>query len=154
MLPFGQKCPHLLLCYRWKLKILANFLNLPGQGAWQEWLYEVRVQDHSTRVFIYVMNITETSTTVRNLRPNTSYSVKVRAYSPGGRGPWSLDFVGRTLKPRELSNNASRTLPLFFFLKHIVDPWLRPPLIIWYGLFLSVFNSLTTWISLHALECK
>lgn len=70
-----------------------------GQGAWQKWLYEVRVQDHSTKVFIYIMNITDTSTTVRNLRPNTVYSVKVRAYSQGGRGPWSTDFVGRTLRP-------------------------------------------------------
>ncbi|KAH9381223.1 hypothetical protein HPB48_014466 [Haemaphysalis longicornis] len=69
-----------------------------GAGAWQQWLYEIRVQDLSTQVYIYAMNISDTATTVRNLRPDTAYSVKVRAYSPGGRGPWSLDFVGRTLK--------------------------------------------------------
>ncbi|XP_050027352.2 proto-oncogene tyrosine-protein kinase ROS isoform X2 [Dermacentor andersoni] len=69
-----------------------------GAGAWQQWLYEVRVQDQSTQVYIYAMNISETTTTVRNLRPDTAYSVKVRAYSPGGRGPWSVDFVGRTLR--------------------------------------------------------
>ncbi|XP_077540102.1 receptor protein-tyrosine kinase sevenless isoform X2 [Haemaphysalis longicornis] len=69
-----------------------------GAGAWQQWLYEIRVQDLSTQVYIYAMNISDTATTVRNLRPDTAYSVKVRAYSPGGRGPWSMDFVGRTLK--------------------------------------------------------
>ncbi|KAL1483200.1 hypothetical protein MTO96_013085 [Rhipicephalus appendiculatus] len=69
-----------------------------GAGSWQEWLYEVRVQDQSTQVYIYAMNISDTTTTVRNLRPDTAYSVKVRAYSPGGRGPWSVDFVGRTLR--------------------------------------------------------
>ncbi|XP_077488341.1 receptor protein-tyrosine kinase sevenless isoform X1 [Amblyomma americanum] len=69
-----------------------------GAGAWQNWLYEVRVQDQSTQVYIYSMNISDTTTTVRNLRPDTAYSVKVRAYSPGGRGPWSVDFVGRTLR--------------------------------------------------------
>ncbi|KAL3251013.1 hypothetical protein MRX96_055276 [Rhipicephalus microplus] len=67
-------------------------------GSWQEWLYEVRMQDQSTQVYIYAMNISDTTTTVRNLRPDTAYSVKVRAYSAGGRGPWSVDFVGRTLR--------------------------------------------------------
>ncbi|KAH8022561.1 hypothetical protein HPB51_025658 [Rhipicephalus microplus] len=69
-----------------------------GAGSWQEWLYEVRMQDQSTQVYIYAMNISDTTTTVRNLRPDTAYSVKVRAYSAGGRGPWSVDFVGRTLR--------------------------------------------------------
>ncbi|XP_064488538.1 proto-oncogene tyrosine-protein kinase ROS-like isoform X2 [Ornithodoros turicata] len=79
----------------WKSPRLLGGL---GKGAWQKWLYELQVQDHSTRNIIFRLNITETSATVGNLRPNTVYSVKVRAYSRGGKGPWSSDFIGRTLQ--------------------------------------------------------
>ncbi|KAK3864124.1 hypothetical protein Pcinc_030164 [Petrolisthes cinctipes] len=69
---------------------------LMGAGAWQEWLYEVHIQE-SENMIIYRRNISQTSYTATNLRPATFYTVKVSAYSPGGQGPWSQEFRGRTL---------------------------------------------------------
>ncbi|XP_013384581.1 proto-oncogene tyrosine-protein kinase ROS [Lingula anatina] len=37
------------------------------------------------------------SYTMENLQPNATYSVKIRASSDGGNGPWSPTFIGKTL---------------------------------------------------------
>jgi hypothetical protein len=34
---------------------------------------------------------------VYHLRPNITYTIQVRGYSNGEHGPWSTEFVGRTL---------------------------------------------------------
>ncbi|XP_076317469.1 proto-oncogene tyrosine-protein kinase ROS-like isoform X2 [Tachypleus tridentatus] len=69
-----------------------------GSGAWQEWCYEVHLEDQKAGLTIYRKEISETFCTIQNLLPNTHYSVKVRAYNRGGKGPWSDLFDGKTLR--------------------------------------------------------
>lgn len=77
-----------------------KLLGVLGKGAWQDWLYEVQLLDHEMKKF--ETNVSGTSYTFHNLYPNTLYSIKVRAFSPGGKGPWSKAFHGKTLKPSTL----------------------------------------------------
>ncbi|KAG0723722.1 Proto-oncogene tyrosine-protein kinase ROS [Chionoecetes opilio] len=76
----------------WNAPVLPALM---GEGAWQQWRYELHIQDGSRT--IYRNNITTTEYLVANLRPATFYVIKVRAYSQGGRGPWSAEFRGSTL---------------------------------------------------------
>ncbi|CAG0880732.1 unnamed protein product [Darwinula stevensoni] len=69
-----------------------------GQGAWKEWSYEVHVTQVEDSLTIYRRPVNGTGYTMTDLRPDTFYKVKVRAYSQGGMGPWSSDFLGRTLR--------------------------------------------------------
>jgi hypothetical protein len=64
-----------------------------GAGAWCEWSYQVRVSPDNRSY----TNITGTEFTLEGLRPSTSYSVQVLAYS-GGRGPLSPPNRGKTLR--------------------------------------------------------
>lgn len=67
-----------------------------GKGSYGKWMYEVQLTENSLTV--QGINISENVYAISSLKPNTSYSVKVRAYSDGGKGPWSSEFKGSTLK--------------------------------------------------------
>uniref|UniRef100_T1IRG8 receptor protein-tyrosine kinase n=1 Tax=Strigamia maritima TaxID=126957 RepID=T1IRG8_STRMM len=69
-----------------------------GRGAWQKWHYELRVSDKMNNVVYHASNITSLTYTVHNLHENATYYIKVRAYSRSGKGPWSEEFRGRTLR--------------------------------------------------------
>ncbi|XP_071801017.1 proto-oncogene tyrosine-protein kinase ROS-like [Asterias amurensis] len=69
-----------------------------GQGAWQEWSYEIEFLDTAFMDSVLVESIQGVTSTLVNLTAETQYSIRVRAYSTAGRGPWSNRFVGRTLK--------------------------------------------------------
>ena len=55
----------------------------------------VETNDHSSG-----FNAVESNTFVilKNLKPYTSYSIKVRAYTPGGASPYSVTVTARTLE--------------------------------------------------------
>ena len=68
-----------------------------GKGAYQSWFYEISLfEDDGTENEI-LEKVTGAFLEVENLVPNTTYQVKVRAWSKTGSGPWSEVFVGRTL---------------------------------------------------------
>ncbi|XP_035208124.1 proto-oncogene tyrosine-protein kinase ROS-like, partial [Stegodyphus dumicola] len=69
-----------------------------GKGSWQKWLYEIELLDRRSTLTVFGVSISSNAYDVSNLKPNTTYSVKVRAYSDGGKGPWSSEFTGTTLK--------------------------------------------------------
>ncbi|CAM1295286.1 sev (predicted) [Pycnogonum litorale] len=72
-----------------------------GVGAWQNWKYEMRVSPADNQHFtIYKSNISDLQYIVNNLKPSTKYSIKVLAYSLGGKGPSSSTFTGTTF-PKE-----------------------------------------------------
>ena len=87
---------------------------LSGRGAWQQWKYEVEVQEvgtqqniqnsHNRTSFLDTVNLT-----VENLRPDTLYRFRVRAYTePGGLGPWCPFVKSMTLRAGEkiITGNA------------------------------------------------
>ncbi|CAL1296241.1 unnamed protein product [Larinioides sclopetarius] len=78
-----------------------RLLSGQGKGAWKKWLYEVHLLDHSTNRAVFKVNISHNVYDMSSLKPNTTYSVKVRPYSVGGKGPWSSEFTGSTLEHRE-----------------------------------------------------
>ncbi|RWS08705.1 Proto-oncogene tyrosine-protein kinase ROS-like protein [Dinothrombium tinctorium] len=74
-----------------------------SQGAWQEWLYEIRVEELNAQNITEIGNISETSCVLHELSPKTAYKINVRAYSEAGKGPWTQSFVGTTLKSIDMS---------------------------------------------------
>ena len=59
----------------------------------------------------YGANISRNIHYLHSLKLNTLYSVKLRAYSTGGKGPWSTEFTGRTL---DKSKCTKKTYKLIF----------------------------------------
>ncbi|XP_024885319.1 proto-oncogene tyrosine-protein kinase ROS isoform X3 [Temnothorax curvispinosus] len=75
-----------------------HLLGGQGKGAWQNWSYELEIKDESTGETIHQKGIAGSSHTVHNLRERSEYSIKAAAYTSAGRGPWSTEFRGRTLR--------------------------------------------------------
>ncbi|XP_011687300.1 PREDICTED: proto-oncogene tyrosine-protein kinase ROS isoform X2 [Wasmannia auropunctata] len=78
-----------------------HLLGGQGKGAWQNWLYELEIKNEFTgeiRQIINHMNIAGLSDTVHNLRERSVYLIRAAAYTSAGRGPWSTEFRGRTLR--------------------------------------------------------
>ncbi|XP_077261634.1 receptor protein-tyrosine kinase sevenless isoform X2 [Temnothorax americanus] len=75
-----------------------HLLGGQGKGAWQNWSYELEIKDESTGETIHQKSIAGSSHTVHNLRERSEYSIKAAAYTIAGRGPWSTEFRGRTLR--------------------------------------------------------
>lgn len=75
-----------------------HLLGGQGKGAWQNWSYELEIKDESTGETIHQKGIPGSSHTVHNLRERSEYSIKAAAYTSAGRGPWSTEFRGRTLR--------------------------------------------------------
>ncbi|KAG7201761.1 hypothetical protein KM043_004482 [Ampulex compressa] len=75
-----------------------HLLGGQGKGAWQNWSYELEIKDESTGETIHQKDIAGSSHTVYNLREKSEYSIKAAAYTSAGRGPWSTEFRGRTLR--------------------------------------------------------
>ncbi|XP_042904175.1 proto-oncogene tyrosine-protein kinase ROS isoform X2 [Parasteatoda tepidariorum] len=83
--------------------ISPRLLSGQGKGSWRKWSYEVSLTDTSRNEHVKAL-INDTIYAIKNLCPNTTYSVKVRAYSTRGKGPWSSEFRGMTLKKSEHSS--------------------------------------------------
>ncbi|KAJ9583818.1 hypothetical protein L9F63_021821, partial [Diploptera punctata] len=79
----------------WQMPHLLGGL---GKGAWQNWSYELHIKDEMTGVTIFRRDINTTTYTIHNLKDNTEYVIKTAAYTSSGRGPWSSEFRGKTLK--------------------------------------------------------
>ncbi|XP_043520805.1 proto-oncogene tyrosine-protein kinase ROS isoform X2 [Frieseomelitta varia] len=75
-----------------------HLLGGQGKGAWQNWSYELEIKDESTGETIHQKDISGSSHTVHNLQEKSEYSIKAAAYTSAGRGPWSTEFRGRTLR--------------------------------------------------------
>ncbi|XP_043279081.1 proto-oncogene tyrosine-protein kinase ROS isoform X3 [Venturia canescens] len=75
-----------------------HLLGGQGKGAWQNWSYELEIKDESSGDVIRQTAIAGSSHTVHNLREKSEYTIKAAAYTSAGRGPWSTEFHGRTLK--------------------------------------------------------
>ncbi|XP_032680151.1 proto-oncogene tyrosine-protein kinase ROS isoform X3 [Odontomachus brunneus] len=88
-----------------------HLLGGQGKGAWQNWSYELEIREeisnYSSSQAIHHRNIVGSSHTVSNLRESSQYYIRVAAYTSAGRGPWSTEFRGRTLR------NGSRTTILW-----------------------------------------
>ncbi|XP_029434573.1 proto-oncogene tyrosine-protein kinase ROS isoform X2 [Rhinatrema bivittatum] len=67
-----------------------------GPRAWQEWLYDLLVVDSHGKVLHE--GISTTHYRVTNLSSCAAYAFKVRATSRGGKGPWSAEVQGSTIK--------------------------------------------------------
>ncbi|XP_026471623.1 proto-oncogene tyrosine-protein kinase ROS-like [Ctenocephalides felis] len=80
-----------------------------GKGAWQKWTYEILIMDEKRNMSHVEKSISSTDVTVHNLRPDTEYRVKVAAYTISGRGPWSGEFISKTL-PRPFANQEINLL--------------------------------------------
>lgn len=75
-----------------------HLLGGQGKGAWQNWSYELEIKDESNGETVNQKMISGSSHTVHNLRERSEYSIKAAAYTSSGRGPWSTEFRGQTLK--------------------------------------------------------
>ncbi|CAG5115203.1 unnamed protein product, partial [Candidula unifasciata] len=82
-------------------------LQYQGHGAFMNWTYELQFSRSNENGDIVSApkeyNISTLNLTVSNLSPDTMYAIKIRARSDAGNGPWSRNFIGRTLKQDGLS---------------------------------------------------
>lgn len=69
-----------------------------GKGAWQNWSYELHIEDELRNKTIFKQGINSSSCTIQNLIENTKYIIKTAAYTSAGKGPWSSEFKGKTLR--------------------------------------------------------
>lgn len=76
---------------------IINFLFI-GKGAWQNWSYEISIKNVNTNQITTHKGINITSCTVQNIEEDTEYIIKAAAYTDLGKGPWSSEFHGKTLK--------------------------------------------------------
>ncbi|XP_054163602.1 proto-oncogene tyrosine-protein kinase ROS-like isoform X2 [Oppia nitens] len=74
-----------------------DLLGDKGQGAWQQWSYEVSIEETESRVTFFDKGLTLTYCEAFELNPDTEYNIRVRAYSRAGNGSWSQAFHGKTL---------------------------------------------------------
>lgn len=77
---------------------VPHLLGGQGKGAWQNWSYEIQVENLMTREVQSYSNINVTSYTIRRLQEDTEYIIKAAAYTKSGKGPWSSEFKGRSLR--------------------------------------------------------
>ena len=70
-----------------------------GCAGYRDWRYQLEVEDSGGQLVITREDITATrlNTGLGSLEPGTLYTVRVRPYSRYGRGPWGVDWSGRTL---------------------------------------------------------
>lgn len=69
---------------------------------YQDWDYEVHVIDQDKGYNQTFGQLKTLQLRVEGLRPQTLYHFRVRAYSLGGKGPWSETFSGKTLRNGEI----------------------------------------------------
>src|SRR6218665_3155415 len=74
-----------------------------GEGAWQYWDYQVSITEvngdnSGSEAQEHVASISNNTNCVGDdLKPDTEYSIRVRAISSAGFGAWTVHFLGRTL---------------------------------------------------------
>ncbi|XP_075975168.1 receptor protein-tyrosine kinase sevenless [Anticarsia gemmatalis] len=74
-----------------------HLLGHQGSGAWQQWTFHLQLTHVESGEIIDIKNITESMCVVENLKQDAEYVIRVAAVTKSGSGPWSSEFVGKTL---------------------------------------------------------
>ncbi|RVE41944.1 hypothetical protein evm_013412 [Chilo suppressalis] len=74
-----------------------HLLGHQGSGAWQQWTFHLQLIHATSAEIINIKNITESTYVVEHLEQDTLYTIKVAAVTSSGSGPWSTEFIGKTL---------------------------------------------------------
>ncbi|KAL0880126.1 hypothetical protein ABMA27_002609 [Loxostege sticticalis] len=74
-----------------------HLLGHQGSGAWQQWTYHLQLIHTPSGDTIDIKNINDSMYVVENLEQDAEYTIRVAAITPSGSGPWSSEFVGKTL---------------------------------------------------------
>ncbi|XP_063891749.1 proto-oncogene tyrosine-protein kinase ROS isoform X1 [Helicoverpa armigera] len=74
-----------------------HLLGHQGSGAWQQWTFHLQLTHVDSGDVIDIKNITESRSIVDNLKQDAEYVIRVAAVTESGSGPWSSEFVGKTL---------------------------------------------------------
>jgi hypothetical protein len=75
----------MIICY--------NFL---GRNSWQGWSYRFSISFENETNWKNI-DVNKTEIVIDSLTSSTNYVLKVAAYSSSGQGPWSSEFVVKTL---------------------------------------------------------
>lgn len=67
-----------------------------GSSSWQGWSYRFSISFENETGRRY-FDVNKTEIVIDLLIPSTNYVLKVAAYSSSGQGPWSSQFVAKTL---------------------------------------------------------
>ncbi|XP_031638812.1 proto-oncogene tyrosine-protein kinase ROS-like [Contarinia nasturtii] len=78
---------------------IPHLSSIQSRGAWQDWTYKLEVIDEeNTNINQTLKEIKAIHYTVSDLKPNTKYRFRVNAYTNAGSGPYSVEYMGQTLK--------------------------------------------------------
>ena len=69
-----------------------------GRGVWEDWQYRIELTNVNNNEVVSAEGEATDAMQVTGLDPNVEYSVRARAFSIGGDGPWSNVFNGTTLQ--------------------------------------------------------
>ncbi|XP_077293792.1 receptor protein-tyrosine kinase sevenless [Arctopsyche grandis] len=85
-----------------------HLLGHQGMGAWHQWRYRLQITDFENNSTIHRSDIEKvTSYTAKDLKENTVYVIKAAAVTSSGTGPWSSEFIAKTLSSPENGINSS-----------------------------------------------
>ncbi|XP_028033617.1 proto-oncogene tyrosine-protein kinase ROS isoform X3 [Bombyx mandarina] len=74
-----------------------HLLGHQGSGAWQQWTYHLQLKNKRDGDIIDIKNTAESIHIVENLKQDAEYVIRVAAVTVSGSGPWSSEFIGKTL---------------------------------------------------------
>lgn len=67
-----------------------------GHNSWQGWSYRFSISFENETIWKNI-DTNETDIVINSLTPSTNYIIRVAAFSSSGQGPWSSEFVVKTL---------------------------------------------------------
>ncbi|XP_073955418.1 receptor protein-tyrosine kinase sevenless isoform X2 [Choristoneura fumiferana] len=74
-----------------------HLLGHQGSGAWQQWAFHLQLTRVDSGETIDKRHINGSMYVVEDLKQDAEYVIKVAAVTDSGAGPWSSEFVGKTL---------------------------------------------------------
>ncbi|XP_049872297.1 proto-oncogene tyrosine-protein kinase ROS isoform X2 [Pectinophora gossypiella] len=84
-----------------------HLLGHQGSGAWQQWTFHLQLTHADSGETIDIKNINESTFIVEDLKQDVEYVIRVAAVTKSGAGPWSSEFVGKTLAASPTTLNST-----------------------------------------------
>jgi hypothetical protein len=109
--PSSQYCVR--SCYHKEIQLtILNFylfFFVIGRGAWQNWSYQLSIENLEEGTSREIRGINTTWFTAHDLQPGTVYVLRAAAYTCAGVGPWSAPFRAKTLSARDTMHKGVAT---------------------------------------------
>lgn len=73
-----------------------DLFTISGRSSWQGWSYRFSISFENETIWKNI-DVNQTEIVIDSLTPGTNYAIRVAAFSSSGQGPWSSEFIVKTL---------------------------------------------------------